>query len=68
MTHTHQFIEIDRVSKSDGNIVASIHRQIFGIKAGCILCGEIRNLWPDGTVEVVIKGTQNDTPDDNTKD
>ena len=64
MTHTHQFIQIDTISKPS----EVSHRSNFGIKAGCILCGEIRHLWPDGTVEVVIKGQQKETQNGNTKD
>lgn len=45
---------MDAVSKPEG-IIGNINRQTFGRKLGCALCGEIRHLWPDGTVEVVIE-------------
>lgn len=51
----HKFINIGSISKPVVG-TETIHRQEFGVKIGCALCGEIRNLWPDGTVEVVIRG------------
>lgn len=52
MICTHQFLEIDKVSKP----TEVTFRTEWGIKVACTLCGEIRHIWPDGEVEVVIEG------------
>jgi hypothetical protein len=60
----HKFFELDRINKPDPDspaqpgTIGGIHRSIFGVKVVCATCGEVRHLWPDGTVEVVIKGRE----------
>ena len=61
----HQFIEIDTISRPDVAPGAQVtHRQVFGVKVCCPGCGEVRNLWPDGQVQVVVKGRKQDGIDD----
>lgn len=52
MTCTHQFIEMEKINRpTDVSF-----RSEWGMKVACALCGEIRHMWPDGEVEVVING------------
>lgn len=44
----HQFIHIDQTQKADAS--APVFRPIFGAIAGCVLCGEIRKIFTDGTL------------------
>lgn len=39
-------------------------RPAYGIKAGCILCGELRQLMEDGTLAIVKEGNQIADTDD----
>ena len=43
----HQFISLGETTKA----ITSL-RQKYGVKVICALCGEIRDLWPDGEVTV----------------
>lgn len=62
---SHQFIHMDSVSKPENHMTENkgstapyspAYRSIFGVKVACALCGEIRHLWPDGKVDIVIEG------------
>lgn len=51
MNCEHQFIEMEKVNRpTDVSF-----RTDFGIKVQCSLCGQVRHMWTDGTVEVVIE-------------
>ena len=59
--HTHQFIHIEQVNRQPqggGATLSSSFRLVdeFGARAGCIECGEIRVIWPDGNIVVEVKG------------
>ena len=59
----HIFFEIDRVSRPDTAAGAQVtHRQVFGVKVGCAGCGEIRHVWPDGKVQVVVPASKETLP------
>lgn len=49
----HQFVRIGEAAKfPPGNTV----RAMQGAEVGCANCGQVRRVWPDGTVEVVADG------------
>ena len=43
----HQFISLGETSKN----ITSMRMQ-YGVKVICALCGEIRDLWPDGEITI----------------
>ena len=45
----HQFIEIKEITTGSGNIFNN------GKLVVCALCGEIRNVWDNGTIEIIGK-------------
>jgi len=54
----HNSYRIQNASfKDESTAVAPVNqRPVWGQKAGCILCGEIRAIYDTGLVEVLIKG------------
>lgn len=55
----HQFIRIDIVSKPDDKSYTPssggskyFGRFIQGALVVCALCGEVRNVWPDGQIDI----------------
>lgn len=70
MTHKHQFILIEQVTKPrpnmhNGTTVSPRFEHIYGAKAGCILCGQVKTVWEDGATETLATGDK--AYDDNPK-
>lgn len=55
----HQFIRIIEVDKPYPSVHSDIPtRAIPGIIAGCALCGEVRNVWSNGQIEIRVPGKE----------
>lgn len=55
MICTHTFIKIGEITKPRPG-VTSMHGGIMGADAGCVRCGQVRRIWADGQVEIMVKG------------
>lgn len=60
MNCKHQFETIELRTKihPNNNSSSTVYvprREVYGTRAGCILCGEIRTVWADGELEIEIK-------------
>lgn len=49
--HTHQFFQIKNIFK-----YGPIRAEKEGVKVVCAICGEVRDLWEDGEIEISIEG------------
>lgn len=55
MTCEHQFFKF---YVCDKKLTPESVRPIYGVKVGCVLCGEVRQVWESGDVNVLIKGRE----------
>lgn len=51
MTHVHQYIWIEQTNRPSGTYETGF-RDDFGARIGCPLCGEVKIMWADGTIEI----------------
>lgn len=58
MPCNHKFINIGEVTKMAENQFRSIH----GARAGCIECGEIREVYEDGQLKIIYDPRPNNRP------
>lgn len=54
----HTFIRINDASMPRGGVANAVswNGQIAGATAGCIHCGQIRAVYEDGTVRILVEG------------
>jgi len=61
MNCKHQFFEIHKVCEyENGSPIYRPKRE--GTRVGCALCGEVREVWSDGEVKIIVKGQYHDDP------
>lgn len=53
MHTTHKFI---KTSEIDRNKYQNLEHKIMGAVVVCAECGEVREVWEDGKVNILIKG------------
>ena len=53
----HQFFKIKNLSTYEGT---QMRPKNEGVQVVCAICGQLRNAWDDGRVEVVIEGNKDD--------
>lgn len=68
----HQFLVMEQMHRGhtsqDSQPMEVIPiRDEFGIRVGCPICGEIRTLWPNGSIVLEVKGLLEDDNTGNTK-
>lgn len=56
MNCQHQFVKIADVDKVPPTANGIPARPIPGAEAACCICGEVRRVWSDGTVDIKIEG------------
>ena len=53
----HQFIKIGEIVSKEND--APSWRSLQGVKVGCPICGQIRNLFENGNVDLTNQGNGN---------
>lgn len=56
MICTHTFIRINETSKPRPGQGVSMNGMIEGAIAGCIHCGQVRSIYTDGQVKILVQG------------
>jgi hypothetical protein len=47
----HQFVLIEQANRP---MKLNLNRDEFGARVGCALCGDVRTIWPDGTINLEV--------------
>lgn len=55
MICTHTFVKVGEISKPRPSPVPTMIG-VPGAEVVCVHCGQVRKLWADGKVEIVVKG------------
>ena len=50
----HHFIKLSEISKPRPG-TTGMHIGVVGAEVACVHCGQIRKVWSDGTIEIVIE-------------
>lgn len=61
-SHQHQFVEIEKVTRSGWDNKIDNPNVLIGVKVACAICGEVREVLENGRVDILIIG-RNDNPD-----
>ncbi len=81
MNCKHQFIHIEQLNRRpepvrqyEGSTAGSpispgeaVWRDEYGARVGCPICGEIREVWANGEVIILVKGQYHDDPTNSEK-
>lgn len=55
----HQFIVLRDDKKYKGNLLVGKLEEVYGIKCGCALCGQVRGVFEDGVIKIYYDGHPN---------
>ncbi len=79
MNCKHQFVHIEQLNRGQasktqdegsttgGPVNPGVWRDEYGARVGCPVCGEIREVWANGEVRILIKGQYHDDPENSDK-
>ena len=60
MTHKHQFFKIQtRAVFKQGLPAYRYEAEREGVQVVCAICGEVRDVWNTGEIQILVKGQQN---------